>query len=89
MKKIVRIISKGQVVNVTKSDGTTIQKCTVQMQELGGQYEDSYAAAALGPMAQLQLNPGDLCAVSVRFQAHEYNGQVFQDVLLQDCCKIA
>jgi len=87
MRKIVRIVSQGQIVNITKSDGTTIKKSMIVLQDLGGKYEDTYAAALLSPNIG-QFQPNDVYAVSLRFQAHEYNGQVFQDVLLQDYCKL-
>jgi len=87
MQRIVRIISQGQVTNVTKTDGTIIQKCNVVMRELGGQYENAYVATLFSPVIG-QFQPNDVYAVSLRFQAHEHNGVVYQDVFLQDYSKL-
>jgi len=88
MQRIVRIVSQGQIVDITKSDGTTIKKSMLMLQDLGGKYEDTYAVALLSPNIG-QFQPNDVYAVSLRFQAHEYNGQVFQDVFLQDYSKLS
>ena len=57
-------------------------------QEMGGKYENQYAAAMLGNMAQCKFAPGALVAVTLRFTAREYNGQVYQDILVTDIEKV-
>lgn len=55
---------------------------------MGGKYENQYAAAMLGNMAQCKFAPGALVAVTLRFTAREYNGQVYQDILVTDIEKV-
>ena len=55
---------------------------------MGGKYENQYAAAMLGNMAQCKFAPGALVAVTLRFTAREYNGQVYQDILVTDIEKL-
>ena len=38
-------------------------------------------------LATFKLAPGDVVAVTLRFSTREYNGQVFQDILLTDFYK--
>jgi len=88
MKKIARIVSQGETINITKADGSTMQKCVVVMRELGGQYGDTFAANAFGQLAQWQFKPNEVYAVALRFAVHEHNGQMYQETILQDCCRI-
>lgn len=80
--------SKPIAIQSAKAENGQLMKSTILLQELGGRYEDQYAATLLGPMAQVAYNAGDLVAVSMRMQAREYNGQLYQDILVQEICKI-
>lgn len=84
MERILKVVSKSDVINVTKSDGTTMPKCTLVLQELGGQYENRYAVTLLGMMAQCDFRQGECYAVALRFMVHEYNGAVYQDIVMQE-----
>lgn len=42
----------------------------------------------LGNTAQLRFSPGDVVAVRMRFTVREYNGQVYQDILVTDIFKL-
>ena len=55
--------------------------------ELGGKYENCYVVNALGNLATIQFNEGDLVIATLRFQAREYNGQVFMDVVATELIK--
>ena len=55
---------------------------------MGGKFENQYVATMLGNMAMFKLTPGDVVAVTLRFSTREYNGQVFQDILLTDMYKL-
>ena len=57
------------------------------LQELGGKYENCYVVNALGNLATIQFNEGDLVIATLRFQAREYNGQVFMDVVATELIK--
>ena len=56
--------------------------------EPGGKYEDAYVATMLGPLASCKFYAGELVYAVLRFQAREYNGQMYQDILAVDLIKI-
>ena len=81
-----RVLSQTEAVTITRQDGTQTQKSTVVLQELGGKYENSYAAVLLGN--QVAFAPGDIVIGCFRFATHEYNGQQYQDVTIQEIYKM-
>ena len=88
--KIMRVVQQGEAfaVQSQKSENGQMMKCNIVLQEMGGKYENQYAAAMLGNMAQCKFAPGALVAVTLRFTAREYNGQVYQDILVTDIEKL-
>ena len=88
--KIMRVVQQGEpfAVQSQKSENGQMMKCNIVLQEMGGKYENQYAAAMLGNMAQCKYAPGELVAVTLRFTTHEHNGQVYQDILVTDIEKI-
>lgn len=91
MKSIFKVIRCMEPFEVSsaKSEGGTLRKRVVVLQELGNQYENSYVATMLGAMADCQLYADDLLAASLRFRANDYNNNVYQDVTLEDFRKIS
>ena len=85
-----RVVKQGEAfaVQSQKSENGQMMKCNIILQEMGGKYENQYAAAMLGNMALCKFAPGALVAVTLRFTAHEYNGQVYQDILVTDIEKV-
>ena len=90
MKSIFKVVQQGEAfaVQSQKSDSGRTMKCNIVLQELGGKYENQYAAAMLGNAAQCKFYPGDLVVATLRFTAREYNGQVYQDILVTDIEKV-
>ena len=88
--KIMRVVQQGEAfaVQSQKSENGQMMKCNIVLQEMGGKYENQYAAAMLGNAAQCKFYPGDLVAVTLRFTTHEHNGQVYQDILVTDILKV-
>ena len=88
--QIMRVVKQGEAyaVQSQKSENGQMMKCNIILQEMGGKYENQYAAAMLGNMAQCKFAPGALVAVTLRFTAREYNGQVYQDILVTDIEKL-
>lgn len=80
-----RVVQQGEAfaVQSQKSENGQMMKCNIVLQEMGGKYENQYAAAMLGNIAQCKFAPGTLVAVTLRFTTREYNGQVYQDILLR------
>uniref|UniRef100_UPI0040276AA1 hypothetical protein n=1 Tax=Prevotella sp. TaxID=59823 RepID=UPI0040276AA1 len=88
--KIMRVVQQGEAfaVQSQKAESGQTMKCNIVLQEMGGKYENQYAAAMLGNVAQCRFTPGDLVVVALRFSTREYNGAVYQDILVTDIAKI-
>ena len=71
-----------------KAEGGQISKCNVVLQEPGGKYENSYVATILGEQANIRFAKDDLVVASLRFSTREYNGQVYQDIVVSEIIKI-
>lgn len=87
---IMKVVNQGEnfLIDSQKAEGSKLAKCNIQLQEFGGKYENQFVAAMLGNTAQCRFQPGQMVVVKLRFQAREYNGQVFQDILVQDIDKL-
>ena len=90
MTGIFKIVQQGEAVYVQsqKAECGQVAKRSIVLQELGGKYEDQYAAVMLGNMAQCLYQPGDIVAAALRFAVREYNGAVYQDVVVNEIRKI-
>ena len=89
--KILKVVRQGEVFGVqsSKSDNGTIQKCNIVLREMGGsKFENEYACAMLGNLAACRFYEGDVVAATLRFSTHEYQGQVFQEILCTDLIKL-
>ena len=88
--QIRRVVQQGEsfAVHSQKSENGQMMKCNIILQEMGGKDENQYAAAMLGNIAQCKFAPGTLVAVPLRFTTREYNGQVYQDILVTDIEKV-
>ena len=86
---ILRVISSGEMISVKseKSENGVLNKRNLVLQELGGKYENCYVVSALGNLASLVFQPGELVIATLRFQTREYNGQVFMDVVATELIK--
>ena len=87
--RFLRVLKCGEcfAVKSEKSEGGMLNKRTLMLQELGGKYEPTYVVTALGNLATLQFNEGDIVIATLRFQSREYNGQVFMDVVATEIVK--
>ena len=85
-----RVVQQGEAfaVQSQKAQSGQTMKCNIALQEMGGKYENQYAAAMLGNVAQCRFTPGDLVVVALRFSTREYNGAVYQDILVTDIEKV-
>ena len=82
--KILKVVQQGEAfaVQSQKAESGQTMKCNIVLQEMGGKYENQYAAAMLGNVAQCRFTPGDLVVAALRFSTREYNGAVYQDILV-------
>ena len=87
--RILRVVKCGECFTVKseKSENGVLNKRTLVLQELGGKYENSYVVTALGNLATIQFSEGDLVIATLKFQAREYNGQMFMDVVATEIVK--
>jgi hypothetical protein len=89
--KILKVVRQGEAFSVqsTKSDNGTIQKCNIVLREMGGsKFENEYVCAMLGNLAACRFCEGDVVAATLRFSTHEYQNQMFQEILVTDIVKI-
>ena len=89
--RILKVVRQGEPFSVlsAKADGGQIQKCSIVLRELGGsKYENEYACALLGDQAAKRFAENDVVAATLRFSTHEYQNQVFQEILCTDIVKV-
>ena len=74
----------------TKQEGGQLAKCVIRLKEFGGgKYGNEYACTMFGNLAQCKFYDGDLVVASLRFQVHEVNGTVYQEVIANDVVKLS
>ena len=90
MKNLFKIQAQSETFQVPsqKAEGGQLPKCNIVLQELGGKYENSYVATILGEQAKMRFEKDDLVVAALRFSTREYNGQVYQDIVVNEIVKI-
>ena len=91
IKQIFRVVSQGTVSYIpsTKQEGGQLAKCIIRLREFGGgKFGNEYACTMFGNLAQCRFSEGDLVVASLRFQVHEVNGTVYQEVVANDVVKL-
>ena len=90
MKQILKVMAQSETFQVPsqKAEGGQISKCNIVLQELGGKFENSYVATILGEQAKTRFAKNDLVVAALRFSTREYNGQVYQDIVVNEICKL-
>ena len=84
---VFRVVSQGDVTYVAsqKAESGQLAKCLIRLKEFGGsKFGNEYVCTMFGNLAQCRFYEGDLVAASLRFQVHEVNGAVYQEVLVND-----
>ena len=90
MKTFFKVTAQSEpfAVQSQKAEGGQLMKCNIVLQELGGKYENSYVATVLGEQANMRFAKDELVAASLRFSTREYNGQVYQDIMVNEIVKL-
>ena len=90
MKQIFKVTAQSEpfAVQSQKAEGGQINKCNIVLQELVGKFENSYVATILGEQANMRFAKDELVVASLRFSTREYNGQVYQDILISEIVKL-
>ena len=90
MRNFFRVKSQSDTffVQSQKAEGGQVSMCNVVLQELGGKFENSYVATIFGEQARTRFDRDDLVAASLRFSTREYNGQTYQDIVVNEIVKL-
>ena len=90
MKKIFKVVAQSDTFHVPsqKAEGGQVSMCNVVLQELGGKFENQYVATIFGEQARIRFELNDLVAASLRFSTREYNGQTYQDIVVNEIVKL-
>ena len=88
--KILRVVAHGEPAYVPskRSGNGQLAKCMIRLKELGGDYEDEYICTMFGNLALCKFAEGKTVVVSLRFQTHESQGAVFQDVIATEITEV-
>ena len=88
---IMKVVSQSDATYIpsTKQEGGQLAKCIIRLKEFGGgKFGNEYACTMFGNLAQCKFYEGDLVVASLRFQVHEVNGTVYQEVVANDVVKL-
>ena len=90
MKTIFKVQAQNETFYVPsqKAEGGQLPKCNIVLQEIGGKFENSYVATILGEQARIRFEKDELVIAALRFSTREYNGQVYQDIVVNEIVKI-
>ena len=73
----------------TKQEGGPLAKSVIRLREFGsGKYGNEYACTLFGNLALCKFYENDLVAASLRFQVHEVNGILYQEIIANDIVKL-
>ena len=89
---VFRVVSQGVVSYIpsTRQEGGQLAKCLIRLKEFGGsKFGNEYACTMFGNLAQCKFYEGDLVVASLRFQVHEVNGAMYQEVVANDVTKLS
>ena len=90
MRNFYRVTAQSEpfFVQSQKAEGGQVSMCHIVLQELGGKFENSYVATILGEQANMRFAKDELVVASLRFSTREYNGQVYQDIMVNEIVKL-
>lgn len=84
MKTLFKVVAQQEPTQVTKQDGSTLNKCTIVLQEVGGKYENSFVCQLLGNAALCKFYPNDFVWAALRFQHSKYQGKFYNEITVLD-----
>ena len=87
---VFKVVTQGPVSYVPsrKVEGGQTAKCVIRLRELGSSYADEYICTMFGNLAECKFAEGDLVVASLRFQVHEASGNLYQDIVASEICKL-
>ena len=80
------VVSQGDVSYVAsqKAEGGQLAKCVIRLKEFGSKFGNEYVCTMFGNLAQCRFHENELVVASLRFQVHEVNGAVYQEIVVND-----
>ena len=90
--KIFKVVSQSNPTYISsqKQEGGQLAKCEIRLKMLGGgKYGDEFVATLFGNLALARFYEGDVVVAVLRFQVHEVNGCLYQDVICNDIVKLS
>ncbi len=88
MTRIFKVIGQTEKKTLERADATPLEKCTIELQEIGGQFEDKFLAAMLGSLASLRFEAGQMVVAKLRFNTHLHGDQKYQDITVSDITRL-
>ena len=90
MTETVRVLNQKAPISVPSahSESGEMLISTLTVQNLGGQYADSYAIQLYGEMARQTFQPGELLMAVLKFRAVQAGENVYQKVTAEEIVKI-
>ena len=68
-----------------KAEGGQLAKCLIRLKKFGGgKFGDEYCCTMFSNLAQCRFAEGSLVAASLRFQVHEVNGAMYEEIVAND-----
>ena len=89
--KILRVVRQGEAFSVqsAKAETGSIQKCNIVLRELcGSKYDNEYVCTMLGNLAMCRFYEGEVVVATMRFTTHEYQGAIYQEVMVTNIVKL-
>ena len=84
-----KVLAQGETTTVPskKSESGQMNKSVIHLKELRD-FGDEVIATMLGEVAACRFEPNSVVAVNLRLSTHENNGQIYQDILVNDIVKL-
>ena len=88
--KILKVVAQGEpsYVPSKKTESGQLAKCVIQLKALGGDYEDEFICTMFGNLALCKFATGKVVVATLRFQTHDVNGTLYQDIVATDIVNI-
>ena len=87
---ILRVLKSGAMTSLQSenAEGGVLNKRTLVLQELGGKYANCYVVTVLGNLATIEYAENSLVVCNMRFQAREFQGQYYMDIVANEIVKL-
>lgn len=90
MNQIFKVVSQSEVITVpsTRNESGQTHKSNIVLREVDGKHANTYVATLFGKDALCKFCAGELVLAALYFSVHEYNGQSYQDVVVDEIVKL-